>query len=187
MSKFKKYQEDIIKSIKEINLEKLNNLEEEIRNCWRNNRNIFICGNGGSFANALHVANDLFYPITKKEGVGIKISTLGVNFSVSTCLSNDEGYENIFSYELAIRGSKNDLLIVLSGSGNSQNILRVLNKSEQINMKSFGLLGYDGGEAIKIVDDFIHFKSYNMQICEDLQMISMNMIVQNLLDNPEIK
>ena len=126
----------------------------------------------------------MFYPITKKEGVGIKISTLGVNFSVSTCLSNDEGYENIFSYELAIRGSKNDLLIVLSGSGNSQNILRVLNKSEQINMKSFGLLGYDGGEAIKIVDDFIHFKSYNMQICEDLQMISMNMIVQNLLDNP---
>ena len=78
-------------------------------------------------------------------------------------------------------------MIVLSGSGNSKNIIKVLNKSEQINMKSFGLLGYDGGEAIKIVDDFIHFKSYNMQICEDLQMISMNMIVQNLLDNPEIK
>ena len=187
MSNFKKYQKDIIKFIKEIDLKKLNILEEEIRVCWKNKKNVFICGNGGSFANALHIANDLFYPITKKEGMGIKISTLGANSSVTTCLSNDEGYENIFSYELAIRGSEKDLLIVLSGSGNSKNIIKVLNKSEQINMKSFGLLGYDGGEAIKIVDDFIHFKSYNMQICEDLQMISMNMIVQNLLDNPEIK
>lgn len=187
MSNFKKYQEEIIQSVKQIDLDKLDLLEKKIRKCWTNKQNIFICGNGGSYANALHIENDLFYPITRKEGMGIKISALGSNSSVSTCLANDEGYEKIFSYELATRGSANDLLIILSGSGNSKNIVNVLKKSEEMNIESFGLLGFDGGIAKSISNNFIHFKSFNMQICEDLQMICMNMIVQNLLENSERK
>ena len=81
---------------------------------------VFLCGNGGSAANAVHLANDLVYAVAEKTGAGIDAVALSANPAVITCLGNDVGYENIYSEQLAVAGREGDILLVFSGSGNSQ-------------------------------------------------------------------
>ena len=96
-------------------------LAEAMRDCWGEGRQVFLCGNGGSAGNAMHLANDLIFGIAKGGGVGLRALALPSNSSVVTCLANDIGYDRIFSAQLAVQASAGDLLIVLSGSGNSPN------------------------------------------------------------------
>ena len=137
---------------------------------WRNEFNIYLIGNGGSGSNANHIANDFLYGAGITNEKGIKVESLVSNSAVLSCLANDVGYESIFSEQLKVKASKNDLLIALSGSGNSPNIIKALNEAKKINMKTFAILGFDGGEAKKIVNNFIHFPLNDMQVVEDLQM-----------------
>ena len=76
----------------------------------------------------------------------------------------------IFSVQLRIKANKNDLLVVLSGSGNSKNIIEVIKQAKKMEIKTFGIIGYDGGKAKKILDEHIHFELDDMQVVEDLQM-----------------
>ena len=98
-------------------------LAEEFLDCWKTGRQIFVAGNGGSAGNAIHLANDFIYGISKKPGSGLRIHALPANPAVLTCLANDEGYDQIFSLQLAVQARAGDVLVVLSGSGNSPNIL----------------------------------------------------------------
>ena len=99
-------------------------LANELAAVWRDGRRVFICGNGGSAANAIHWANDFLYPVAKSGGKGMKISALPANVSVLTCLANDIGYDNVFATQLATEAEPVDVLIVLSGSGNSPNVIK---------------------------------------------------------------
>ena len=111
---------------------------------WKNKKNIFICGNGGSAANAMHIANDLIYGAGVNKDKGLKVEALSSNSAVLTCLANDIGYENIFLEQLKVKASKGDILIVLSGSGNSQNVINALNFAKKNKIKSFLILVYSG-------------------------------------------
>ncbi len=153
-------------------------LAEELKECWVSGRRVFLAGNGGSAGNANHLANDFLYGVSKQPGSGLRISSLGANQSVMTCLANDEGYEKIFSLQLAVQASANDVLIVFSGSGNSPNILKALEEAKKIGMISYAVLGYSGGLAKKIADVPIHFAIDDMQIAEDAQLIVGHMIMQ---------
>ena len=90
---------------------------------------VFLCGNGGSAANANHWANDLIYGAGKTGRGGIRAHSLAANTSVIMCLANDTGYENVFSGQLCVLASPGDILIALSGSGNSPNIIRALEEA----------------------------------------------------------
>ena len=162
------------------NIEKL---AVSLNDAWKNNKNIFLCGNGGSAANAMHIANDLIYGAGVKKGKGLKAEALSSNSSVLTCLANDIGYENIFLEQLKVKASNGDILIVLSGSGNSQNVINALNFAKKNKIKSFSILGFDGGECKKISENSIHFKINDMQISEDLQLITGHLCMQWLLNN----
>jgi len=122
-------------------------LAEELQDCWRTGRQVFICGNGGSAGNAIHLANDFLYGISKAKGSGLRVAALPANSSVLTCLANDVGYDEIFSYQLAVQARKDDVLIVLSGSGNSPNIVNALEQAKEMGLKTFAILGYSGGKA----------------------------------------
>ena len=122
-------------------------LAEDLRECWRSGRQVFLCGNGGSAGNASHLANDFLYPLSKTKGSGIRAHALTENPAVLTCLGNDEGYDNIFTYQLAVLANKGDVLLAFSGSGNSSNILSALEEAKRIGMKSYAILGYSGGKA----------------------------------------
>ncbi len=147
---------------------------------WKSKKNIFICGNGGSAANANHICNDLIYGISKKNKKGLNIESLCSNNSVMTCLANDTGYENIFKYQLKSKAKKGDLLIVLSGSGNSKNVLEALIYANKNQINTFSILGYDGGKCKKISKNFIHINVNDMQISEDMQLVIFHMCMKIL-------
>ena len=143
---------------------------------------VFIFGNGGSAANANHWANDLIYGAGKNGRGGVRAHSLAANVSVITCLANDTGYENIFSTQLRVLASPGDVAIALSGSGNSPNILRALEESKKLGVETWALVGFDGGQALKLADNILHFAVHDMQIAEDLQMLVCHQATKALSD-----
>ena len=95
-----------------------------------------------------------------------------------TCLANDEGYEQVFSLQLAVLAQKGDVLIAFSGSGNSPNIVKALEEAKTIGMTSYAVLGYSGGKAKALADVPIHVAIDDMQISEDAQTIIGHMLMQ---------
>ncbi len=143
-------------------------------------QNLFICGNGGSAGNAVHLANDFLYGVDPSGQFALNVEALSANSSVLTCLGNDIGYDSIFAHQLKVKAKQDDLLIVLSGSGNSANIVAALKQAKDIGMRSSAILGYSGGLAIGLSDIPIHFPIDDMQIAEDLQIIVGHMLMQYL-------
>jgi D-sedoheptulose 7-phosphate isomerase len=158
-------------------------LAKDLQLCLKENRRLFICGNGGSAGNSIHLANDFLYGIAKYTGGGLKVLSLSDNPAVITCLANDLGYDQIFSEQLAVQGEKDDLLIVLSGSGNSPNVIHAINQAKKMNIKSYAILGFDGGKCKSLADVAIHFSVDDMQIAEDMQIVVGHMVMQWLYVN----
>lgn len=158
-------------------------LAEELLRCWSGGQQVFLCGNGGSAGNAVHLANDFLYGISKAHGSGLRVHALPANPAVLTCLANDEGYDQIFSLQLAVQARAGDVLVVLSGSGNSPNILKALEEARKLGMKSYAILGYSGGKAKAMSDVAIHFAVDDMQLAEDMQLVVGHMIMQWLYRN----
>jgi D-sedoheptulose 7-phosphate isomerase len=155
-------------------------LGEALLDCWKNKRQVFWIGNGGSAGNAIHMANDFFYSISKLKGSGIRCHALPANAPIMTCLSNDVSFDDVFAMQLSTLADPGDVLIAFSGSGNSPNILNALVEARALNMKSFAVLGFDGGRAKALADHPLHFPVDDMQISEDLQCIVCHMLTQYL-------
>jgi len=153
-------------------------LAYDLLDCWQTGRQVFFCGNGGSGGNANHLANDFLYAFTKTPGSGLRVHSLSANPSVITCLANDEGYEQVFSLQLAVLARPRDVFIAFSGSGNSPNILRALEEARRLGMTSYAVLGFSGGKAKALADIPIHLAIDDMQIAEDAQMIIGHMLMQ---------
>lgn len=158
-------------------------LANALQDAWENKRQVFICGNGGSAGNAIHLANDFNYGIDKKNGVGLRIDALPANQSIITCLANDEGYEFIYSQQLKVKASAGDTLIVLSGSGNSPNVVKALEVANGLGMKTFAILGFSGGKCKQLAQVPIHFAIDDMQVSEDLQTVVGHICMQWLCKN----
>jgi D-sedoheptulose 7-phosphate isomerase len=174
------YQETLISALRTHDWSDVGKLAETLAQCWTDGRQVFLCGNGGSAANAIHLANDLLYGVDKPVGRGLRVTALSANPAVLTCLANDISYADVFAQQLTALARAGDVLIVLSGSGNSPNIVRALEKAREIGLTSFAILGYSGGKSVALADHPIHFKVDDMQVAEDLQMIVGHMVMQNL-------
>jgi D-sedoheptulose 7-phosphate isomerase len=175
---FKDYARRLSAATAEFDWAPVERLASDLLDCWKTGRNVFLCGNGGSAGNANHLANDLIYPLSKQKGSGIRIQSLSANPATLTCLANDEGYDSVFAYQLAVQARKGDVLIAFSGSGNSPNILRALEEARQIGMTSYAIVGYSGGKAKEMATVPIHFRVDDMQIAEDTQTIVCHAIMQ---------
>ncbi|MDU0954505.1 MAG: SIS domain-containing protein [Bradyrhizobium sp.] len=164
--------------LKDFDWSPVEKLAYDLRDCWQTGRQVFFCGNGGSGGNANHLANDFRYALSKTPGSGLRVHSLSSNPSVITCLANDEGYDQVFSLQLAVLARKGDVLITFSGSGNSPNILKALEEAKTVGMTSYAVLGFSGGKAKALADVPIHFAVNDMQIAEDAQMVIGHMIMQ---------
>ena len=153
-------------------------LAEALIQAWRTGAKIYLCGNGGSAGNAIHLANDFIYGAGIKNGCGLRAESLSANAAVLTCLANDIGYDRIYSEQIKVKGNPQDVLIVLSGSGNSPNVVNALETANQIGMKTFAILGFTGGRCKELAQCPIHFEVNDMQIAEDLQLIVGHMCMQ---------
>lgn len=169
-----------------IPLDKVEFLADTLFDAWKQKRQVFIFGNGGSAGNAIHLANDFVFGIAKRFGSGLRIHALPANVSVITCLANDIGYENIFEYQLGLMSDPGDVVIALSGSGNSPNIVKALEYSAKAELESFAILGYSGGKSLSLAKTPIHIPVDDMQIAEDLQVVIMHMLMQHLYSKKDM-
>ncbi len=179
----KNYKNNLVNLLNSEAIKLVSVLATDLKKAWENGNKVFICGNGGSAANAIHLANDFIFGINPHDGIGMKVEALTANPAIITCLANDIGYDLIFAHQLKVKANKDDILIVLSGSGNSKNILEVIKVANEMGIKSFGIIGFSGGEAKKLLTVPMHFEINDMQVSEDLQMIVGHMCMQWLSRN----
>ena len=126
---------------------------EKIFETLKKNGKVFICGNGGSAADAQHLSAEFLVRLNPKiNRKPLPIISLAMDSSTLTACGNDYGFKYIFSRNLKALANKNDLLIVISTSGNSNNITEVLKESKKMGIYSIGFLGASGGKAKKLCD-----------------------------------
>tara|TARA_B100000519_G_C14159238_1_gene398423 strand:- start:54 stop:665 length:612 start_codon:yes stop_codon:yes gene_type:complete len=150
----KKYFNHLSDIQKNIDSNELDKFAEEFLRAREDGNTIFVAGNGGSAATATTMANDIGFDIIKKTGTEqpFKVFALTDNTSVITAISNDVGYENIFINQLKIHYKKSDMLVVISASGNSKNVVIASEWVKSQGGKVLGMLGFDGGVLRGICD-----------------------------------
>lgn len=157
MESFKKIFEDSINLKKEIltsgNLNVLKEMGDEIVSSIKSGSKILLCGNGGSAADAQHLAAEMLVRLKPQNNrAAIPAIALAQDTSTITACGNDFGYNFLFERMLQGLGNTGDILIALSTSGNSENVLRAIKKAKTLKIKVFGFLGHKGGEAKKYCD-----------------------------------
>ena len=153
-----KYLKQVLDSIEPSSIQKLSDEFEDAR---EKGNTIFVAGNGGSAATATTMANDIGFDIIKKTGTDkpFKVLSLSDNISVITAIANDVGYENAFINQLKIHYRKGDKLLVISASGNSENVVKAAKWVRTNGGRVIGFLGFDGGKLKDLSDVVIHVKT----------------------------
>jgi D-sedoheptulose 7-phosphate isomerase len=147
----------------------------------RADRTVFICGNGGSAATASHFACDLSKRPTVPGVPRFRVIALTDNVSLMTALSNDIGYESVFSEQLQPLARQGDIVIGISGSGNSPNVLNAMQVARDAGALTIGFCGYDGGKLKQIVDLPVHVPCDVMAMVEDVHLMLEHAICERLL------
>lgn len=147
---------------------------------YENENNIFICGNGGSASTASHFACDINKGVSYGLEKRFKIIPLTDNFATITAYSNDVGYEDVFVEQLKNFFQKGDIIIGISGSGNSKNVIKAVEFVNNNNGISIGWTGYSGGILKSITHHSINANVMDMQTSEDIHMILVHIIMKVL-------
>lgn len=164
---------------KMIDLTQLSQAVEFLRSAIKSKQRIFVCGNGGSSSTASHFVNDWVKTISTNSYLPHgHIICLSDNISLLTAIANDISYDEVFAYQLRAIGSARDVLVAISGSGNSKNVIAACKLAREIGMTVVALTGYDGGEVRRIADFGFHCPVEDMQIVEDLHMSFGHMVVR---------
>lgn len=150
----KRYLDYVSSLMESLDLDALHAFLTALQEARSRGGNIFIAGNGGSAATATHMANDLGIGLLKKNesAVPFRVMALTDSNAVMTAIANDDGYENLFINQLKIHYQPSDLLILISASGNSPNLVKAAEWVKAKNGQTAGLLGFDGGRLKDICD-----------------------------------
>ena len=175
------YGETLLNALKSIDYEKILLLIQEIVKKIDGNGEIFLVGNGGSAANAHHIAGD-YSKTFSILGKCLKISCISDNDCYLTAAANDIDFSEVYEILIGSRIMKNDLLILFSGSGNSMNLIKAARKAKKAGIKTSALVGYNGGALKNIVDIPIHFTIEDMEIAEDCQITTFHYIKQKIVN-----
>jgi D-sedoheptulose 7-phosphate isomerase len=165
---------------KELSLDEICNGINLIKNKFEANKKIITCGNGGSASTASHYITDWNKMISLATGKQFKGISLCDNIGLITAFGNDLSYEEVFAGQLRSIMDEGDLLVAISGSGNSPNIIRAVEYANSIGGETLGILGYDGGAVKKIVKQCVLIPSYDMQLCEDIHLMFGHMVMKTL-------
>jgi len=149
-------------------------------------KKIITCGNGGSASTASHFITDWNKMYNLATGKKLRGVCLSDNIGLITAYANDLSFEDVFSGQIKAIMDEGDLLVAVSGSGNSPNIVKAINVAKSEKGKVLGVLGYDGGKSIELCDEVFHVPSFDMQICEDIHL-SFGHLVMKAICNDEIR
>ena len=146
-------------------------------------KTIYFAGNGGSAATASHFAQDMSEIGRKIRGKGFKTQSINDHVSALTAISNDYGYDHVFSMQIQYHFDPGDVLVVISASGNSPNIIKAVELAKEKGGRTIALVGFDGGRLAQVCDQVIHIKSKKGEYgpVEDIHLILNHMIVSYLM------
>lgn len=175
-----------IETIEKVDLAALAAFITSIDEARKRDATIYIMGNGGSAATASHFANDFNKGLSEHIEKKFRFLCLNDNIPTVLAIANDIGYEAIFEFQLQGKVTADDLVIGISGSGNSSNVLRAIELAKMSGATTVGLTGYDGGMLRQIVDISIHVPVMSMQVTEDVHMmidhLAMAVLYKELCD-----
>ncbi len=180
MEFIKNYFKELKKTIDEISVEDIKKITNILYNAYKKNKQIFIIGNGGSASTASHFACDLskgtLQRIYDEKEKRFRVISLTDNVAHLTALANDLDYNDIFSQQLKNLVNPDDIVIAISGSGNSQNILNAVDTALKSGAITIGFLGFDGGKLKDKVNYYIHIASNHYGRIEDLHLVLSHLI-----------
>ncbi len=176
------YQTEIGEELGRVDPAEVQGLVDAIANAYRNDRFVFIAGNGGSGANASHLCEDLGKGTLSDfdRQKRLKVMSLTDNTPYILAWANDEGYDRIFVEQLKNFAQAGALLIAISGSGNSANVLRAVEYAKQNGMQTFGICGYDGGKLKQMAHRSLHVRSDDMGAVEAVHGVVFHYLVDAL-------
>lgn len=181
---YTQYVEDLKSTLDRFPMDGLEAATRMIEEAFEQGKLVIIAGNGGSAATASHLACD-FQKTTLGKGAVLpkhrfRAVALTDNMPLITAWGNDTAYEVVFSEQLRNLARAGDLLIVISASGNSPNVLRALEAAKELGVKTIGFLGFGGGKAAPMVDMALVVDSHDYGIVEDAHSIFMHMLTAHL-------
>ena len=185
MDHIRNYLEDLRAALDALDLEQVQAARQLIGDARNRGRQVFLCGNGGSAATASHMANDLGKGASYGRDSRFRVIALTDNVSWMTALANDINYEAIFAEQLRNLGQAGDVLVAISGSGNSQNVLNAVEVAREKGMKTIGWTGFDGGKLAALADLAIVAGSHHMGRVEDVHTILMHLVCYYFMEVDE--
>lgn len=160
----------------EDNAEKILSIAQSITEVFKKGNKVLICGNGGSAADAMHFAEE-FSGRFRKDRDPLPVISFADPTHI-TCVGNDFGFDYIFSRSVKALGKADDILIVISTSGNSQNVINALKAAQEMGLKTFGLIGKDGGQIKYLADDYIIAPGKNSDRIQEIHIMILHIIVE---------
>ena len=163
----------------ESDLAAVGRVADELLECYRQGRRVFVFGNGGSAAAASHLAEDLAKGTVEDRSVQKRLRVLSLADSVPfiSALGNDWGYETVFREQLITLAEPGDAVIAISGSGNSPNVVSAVRWARENNPWTAGLTGFNGGKLKGMVDVSLHCPVLDMEIAENAHLVVVHLIV----------
>ena len=161
-------------------------LADAMYHCYEQGRFILLCGNGGSGSNASHFCEDVGKGTLRREDFDddrkkrLRVLSLTDNTPYILAWGNDEGFERVFVEQLKNLAGPGDLLIAISGSGNSPNVLRAVEWAHRHDVKTFGCTGFEGGKLRKLAQQSLHVPLDDMGIVESIHLTAFHWVVDDL-------
>lgn len=177
---FRAYSINIAEAWRTIDQTAISHGAKLLRECLARDGIIFACGNGGSAAIANHLLCDFQKGIQTNTTVKPRVVSLSSHLELITAIANDISYDDIFVYQLKTMARPGDLLMTISSSGNSENIVRAAQWAKQNAIPTISLVGFSGGRSAGIADATIHVAAENYGIVEDIHQSVMHVFAQFL-------
>ena len=171
MFSVERYLSDYVRVLSHIDPTAVERLSQLLLNAWRNNRTVFCCGNGGSAANACHVAADLAKLTAPARGRRLRVVALTESIASITAIANDISYDDIFVEQLRTFAAPNDVLLAFSTSGRSPNVLRAVEYANAIAAVTVAVTGQEGVALRGLAQHTVSLHSTSVQHVEDATMV----------------
>src|SRR6266851_1399498 len=182
----KPFLERVGEELQKLNPGEVKALADAIFECYQQKRMVFLCGNGGSGSNASHFCEDLGKGTLRREDfdndakLRLRVVSLTDNTPYILAWANDEGFERVFVEQLKNIASPSDLLIAISGSGNSPNVLRAVEWANAHGLTTFGCTGFSGGKLRTLAHKNLHVPLEDMGIVESIHLTVFHWVVDDL-------
>ncbi|MCC6300612.1 MAG: SIS domain-containing protein [Anaerolineales bacterium] len=182
MDQIKTYINQLTETVNQLPVDRVAEVVEILRTARLQGRQVFIMGNGGSASTATHFVCDLAKNTRHPSHPHFRAIGLTDNMAILSAYANDEGYENVFAAQLANLIEADDIVIAISASGNSANVLKAVEAARKHNACTIGFTGFDGGRLGSMVDLQVHVNSHIIEHVEDIHLMLEHMIVKTLKD-----